>query len=128
MAFIAARTMLLLKAPQSPRSAVTMTSSTLRSASCAWRRGCVTSSSTRVATEVSTLRSAAAYGRAAKMRSCARRSFAAETIFMALVSCWLFLVVRVLGRVVIAAGIRYLVDDRGGVLVYRFARRRGRRG
>src|ERR1700692_2773740 len=33
-------------------------------------------------------RSAFAYGRAAITRSCDRRSFAAETIFMARVNCW----------------------------------------
>ena len=63
------------------------------------------SSSTRVATEESTLRSAAANGRAEKMRSCARRSFAAETLFIAFVICCVFLVLRLRRRMSIVLGI-----------------------
>jgi hypothetical protein len=51
--------------------------------------------STRVETEARTSRSAAEYGRAIIIRSCARRSFAAATIFMALVICCVFLTLRI---------------------------------
>src|SRR5438874_2105721 len=96
-----------LNAPQRPLSAVTTTSSTFFS-SRAWRSGC-SSSSTRVAMEVSTSRSAAAYGLAAKMRSCARRSFAAATIFMALVICCVFLTLRMRRRRSMVLGIGFQV-------------------
>src|SRR5882724_780603 len=39
-----------------------------------------------------------AYGRAAKARSCARRNFAAETIFMALVICRVLVTLRIRRR------------------------------
>src|ERR1019366_6222679 len=40
------------------------------------------------------------------VRSCARRSFAAETIFMALVICWVFLTERMRRRISIKLGMR----------------------
>ena len=45
------------------------------------------------------------YGRAAMVRSWARRSFAAETIFMALVICCMFLTLRMRRRMSIKLGI-----------------------
>ena len=66
------------------------------------------STSTRVETDASTSRSAAAYGRAAIIRSCARRSFAAATIFMALVICCVFLTLRIRRRRSIVLGIVWL--------------------
>ena len=45
-----------------------------------------------------TLRSCSAYGRALKTRSCARRSRAAATVFMAFVSCCVFLTDRMRRR------------------------------
>src|SRR5271168_1291367 len=48
-----------------------------------------------------------AYGRAASTRSCARRSFAAETTFMALVICCVFLTERIRRRISIKLGIVY---------------------
>ena len=67
--------------------------------------GCPRCSSSRAAaaTFASTLRSTPAYGRAAIIRSCARRSFAAETIFMALVICCVFLTQRMRRRISISA-------------------------
>ena len=53
-----------------------------------------------------TLRSIAAYGRAAITRSCARRSLAAETIFMALVICCVFFTERMRRRMSIKLGMR----------------------
>src|SRR5712692_2827796 len=46
----------------------------------------------------STLVSICAYGRAARARSCARRNFAAETIFMALVICRVLVTLRMRRR------------------------------
>src|SRR5205823_10285163 len=54
--------------------------------------------STRAATLLSTRCICTAYGRAFMMRSCARRSFDAATIFMALVICWVFFTERIRRR------------------------------
>src|SRR5437588_3000191 len=56
------------------------------------------------ATLPSTLRNRVPYGRAARVRSCARRSLAAETIFMALVICCVFLTERMRRRMSIKLG------------------------
>ena len=66
----------------------------------------------------STSRSAAAYGRAAIIRSCARRSFAAETIFMALVICCVFLTLRMRRRMSIVLGMCRLRRDGVGVVLH----------
>src|SRR5262249_23280292 len=69
--------------------------------------GCFPASSsdaTAAATFDNTLRSNAPYGREAITRSCARRSFAAETIFMALVICWVFFTDRMRRRISIRLG------------------------
>src|SRR5579864_3243334 len=58
-----------------------------------------------------------AYGRAASTRSCARRSLAAETIFMALVICCVFLTERIRRRMSIRLGMRRyrgLLGDEAG--------------
>src|SRR5687768_11059886 len=57
------------------------------------------------ATFASTFRKSAPYGRDAITRSCARRSLAAETIFMALVICCVFLTERMRRRISIKLGI-----------------------
>ena len=77
--------MFVLKLPHSPLSAVTMMTSVLLCGprSRAINSGC-TDESTRAATLASTRCICAAYGRAFMMRSVARRSFDAATIFMAL--------------------------------------------
>src|SRR5438876_9618399 len=54
--------------------------------------------STRAATLASTRCICAAYGRAFMIRSCARRSFDAATIFIALVICCVFLTARIRRR------------------------------
>src|SRR5256885_11143026 len=61
--------------------------------------------STRAATLPSTRCICAAYGRALTIRSCARRSFDAATIFIALVICCVFLTARILRRRSIRDGI-----------------------
>src|SRR5436309_2579790 len=104
MAFCAALITFALNAPASPLSEVT----TRRRTFCSSRvssSGCF-SSSTRVATDDKTCRSAAEYGRAANIRSCARRSLAAETIFMALVICCVFFTLRIRRRMSIVLAIR----------------------
>src|SRR5712692_4535589 len=89
----------VLKLPHSPLSAVTTITSVLlsgrrsRTASSGWIDG-----STRDATLLSTRCICTAYGRAFMMRSCARRSFDAATIFMAFVICWVFLTERIRRR------------------------------
>src|ERR1700754_4763610 len=54
-----------------------------------------------------------AYGRDATARSCARRSLAAETIFMALVICCVFLTERMRRRMSIKLGIAVFRDEAG---------------
>src|SRR5512142_87439 len=87
-----ARLTLALKAPARPLSPATTIRSTFFSSRSA-RSGC-RASRTRAETLASTSRSDAAYGRAAITRSCERRSFAAATIFIARVICWMFLTDR----------------------------------
>src|SRR5258706_12984434 len=90
---------LVLKLPHSPLSAVTTITSVLpsgrgsRTVSNGWIDG-----STRDATLLSTRCICTAYGRAFRMRSCARRSFDAATIFMAFVICWGFFTERIRRR------------------------------
>src|SRR5208283_4788321 len=92
-----------LKAPANPRSPVTSTSRIFCSGRCA-SRGCLGSpvfsstKSVRLTSERNTLVIIRAYGRAASARSCARRSLAAETIFMALVICRVFFTLRMRRR------------------------------
>src|SRR5690242_18899795 len=95
-----------LKAPAKPLSAVTSTSSTRRSWRCASRGFEATRSSLAAApaTLPRTCRSSAAYGRAAITRSCALRSLAADTIFMAFVICCVFLTLRIRRRMSIRLG------------------------
>src|SRR5262245_2214579 len=89
----------VLKLPQSPLSPVTTMTSVLlsgrgsRTVSNGWIEG-----STRVATLDRTRCICDAYGRAFMMRSCARRSFDAATIFIALVICCVFLTARIRRR------------------------------
>jgi hypothetical protein len=86
MACWARRITLELNPPHNPRSAVTTTNSTRRtsrSSSSGWEK-----SDTEAAVVPSTSCSRMAYGRASWMASVAFRIFAAATIFMALVICW----------------------------------------
>src|SRR5204863_5914318 len=62
---------------------------------------------TAAATFPNTFRSSAPYGRDAIVRSCARRSFAAETIFMALVICCVFFTERMRRRISIKLGMGF---------------------
>ncbi len=102
---------LVLKLPHSPLSAVTtMTSVRLsafgsRTVSSGWIDG-----STREATLPSTRCICTAYGRALMTRSCARRSFDAATIFIALVICCVFLTARIRRRRSIRDGIYAAAD------------------
>src|SRR6266446_6151586 len=97
---------LVLKLPHSPLSPVTTITSVLpsgrgsRMVSNGWIDG-----STRDATLCSTRCICTAYGRAFIIRSCARRSFDAATIFMALVICCVFLTARIRRRRSIRDGI-----------------------
>src|SRR6185436_10770499 len=96
------RMMLALKAPHRPLSAVITTTSTRsppRSSSSGWA-----SSSLREAMLCSTSSILRAYGRAANIASCARRSLAADTIFIALVICCVLLTLRIRRRMSIRAG------------------------
>src|SRR5690348_15014660 len=104
--FIAPLIRLELNAPASPLSAVIRTSSMRLSARCASKGFEPTRSSVAAAaaTLPSTCRNSEAYGRAAITRSCARRSLAAETIFMALVICCVFLTLRMRRRMSIRLG------------------------
>ena len=98
---------LLLKAPASPLSLVIRTSK-MRCSGRTARSGFCPASTSRAAEEAtlaSTLRSIRPYGRAAITRSWARRSLAAETIFMALVICCVFLTERIRRRMSIRLGI-----------------------
>src|SRR5438132_4505528 len=93
----AVRLMFALNAPQRPRSAV-MTSNRMRSSERISRSGCDTSSNREVKLP-RTLFNCSAYGRALNTRSCARRSLAAETVFIAFVSCCVFLTERMRRRI-----------------------------
>src|SRR5205807_9671197 len=89
-----------------PLSPVISTSRTRVSGRCA-RSGfspAVSSDATAAATFPNTFRNRAPYGRDEITRSCARRSFAAETIFMALVICCVFLTERMRRRISIRLG------------------------
>src|SRR5580700_6870154 len=99
---------LVLNAPARPLSAVTNISSACFSGRCASKGLAATRSSPApaAATLAITFRSAEAYGRAAITRSCARRSLAAETIFMALVICCVFFTERMRRRISIRLGMR----------------------
>src|SRR5512142_1878454 len=91
--------MFVLKLPQSPLSAVT-TITSVRLAGVGSRSassGCA-DGSTRVARLARTRCICCAYGRALIIRSCARRSFDAATIFIALVICCVFLTARIRRR------------------------------
>src|ERR671937_2845560 len=80
------RMMLELNPPHSPRSEVIITSSTRRSGRTAMSGWGGRSASARArASEASISSMSCAYGRARTTASCARRSLAAATIFMALV-------------------------------------------
>src|ERR1700716_3728824 len=61
-------------------------------------------------------RSIAAYGRAAITRSCARRSLAAETIFMAFVICCVFFTDRIRRRMSIKLGMVYMPSGHCGLI------------
>src|SRR4029453_4799115 len=102
---------LVLKLPHRPRSAVITKSSALPAA-----RGVLRSSSsgcddgsTRVARLFSTRSISLANGRACWMRSCARRSRDAATIFIALVICWVDLTARIRRRISSNEGMRQFV-------------------
>src|SRR4026208_1129997 len=94
----------VLKLPQSPLSPVTtMTSVVLlgrrsREASSGWGAGGGVAAPARDATLASARCICCAYGRALMIRCCARRSFDAATIFIALVICWVFLTARIRRR------------------------------
>jgi hypothetical protein len=91
----ARRLMLALKPPARPRSLVTTTSSTFftsRRDSSGWLSE---PGSERLISVDITASSVCAYGRAAMTPSWARRSFAAETIFIALVIWRVFLTERI---------------------------------
>src|SRR5262245_46046050 len=98
---------LVLNAPARPLSPVISTSRIRRSSRRASKGFSATRSSpaAAAATLPSTLRSIPAYGRDARVRSCARRSLAAETIFMALVICCVFLTERMRRRISMRLGI-----------------------
>src|SRR5436305_8279232 len=81
----------------------------MRFSSRRWSSGCAAASSVWLAARAAfcSMRSSmVAYGRAANTRSCARRSLAAETIFMALVICCVFLTERMRRRISIRLGMR----------------------
>src|ERR1700686_3138691 len=98
--------MFVLKLAQRPLSALTMITSVLlsvpraRLSSSGW-----SDASTRTATLVSTRCICTANGRAFMIRSCARRSFDAATIFIALVICCVFFTARMRRRRSISDGI-----------------------
>src|SRR4030088_2363249 len=118
---VAALVMLALNAPASPLSPVTTISSMFFSSRCA-SKGCLgspvsgSSISARATSDFSTLLNICAYGRAAITRSCARRSLAAETIFMALVICCVFLTDRIRRRMSIKLGMVYMPSGHCGLI------------
>ena len=99
--------MFVLKLPQSPLSADTTMTSVLLSGpgSRTVSSGCAVDP-TRDATLPRTRCICCAYGRAAVMRSVARRSFDAATIFIAFVICCVFLTARTRRRKSISEGMR----------------------
>src|SRR5882672_6305155 len=102
--FAAAFRMLELNAPASPFSPDTTISNAVfsgRRTNRGFKASPVTGSytSARDTSDLSTLVSICAYGRAAKARSWARRSLAAETICMALVICRVFFTLRMRRRI-----------------------------
>ena len=94
---LAARRRFELKPPQSPRSEVTTRRATFFVSRGA-RSGCA-SWPARPATDWTTSRIWRAYGRAATMASCARLSFAADTIFIAFVICWVLFTLPIRFRI-----------------------------
>src|SRR5713101_9771339 len=92
----ALRRMLELKAPARPRSPL-RTIARIRSSGRRARSGC-RGSSIRDIVERNTRASSFAYGRAASAASCARRSRAAATNFIARVICWVFFTERMRRR------------------------------
>src|SRR5687768_3034231 len=121
---------LVLKLPHRPRSAVITNSSTLppafgtfRSSSRGWADG-----STRDARLFSTRCICEANGRACCVRSCARRSFDAATIFMALVICCVDFTARMRRRMSNSDGMvsSYQLSAVGSLRAFssRFRRRR----
>src|SRR3990172_9039031 len=92
-----ARSRFELNPPHSPRSEV-ITRSPSFFVSRDNRSGCA-SFPARRATAWTTSRIWRAYGRAATMASCARLSFAADTIFIALVICWVLLTLPIRFRI-----------------------------
>src|SRR5579884_321359 len=109
------RRRLELNAPARPRSLLT-TMSWMRFSSRDCRRGRSETLSLfcdAAARFASTRAIMLAYGREASARSCARRSLAAETIFMALVICWVFLTLRMRRRMSIKLGINPYFADPG---------------
>src|SRR5579864_4509835 len=118
--------MFALNAPASPLSPVTMTSRMVFSSRWA-RRGCFGSPvsgskiSARATSDFRTFVSICAYGRAARARSCARRSLAAETIFMALVICRVLITLRIRRRMSRMLGMMLVASNDYSVLLrYRF--------
>ena len=95
---------LVLKLPHRPRSALITTSSVRAASGSSISSGCA-AASTRVARLLNTRSISWAYGRLRTMRSCARRSFDDETIFMAFVICCVDLVARTRRRMSIRDGI-----------------------
>src|SRR6478672_5013454 len=91
---------LVLKLPHRPRSAVITTSSTRPPARgvSRWSSSGCAAGSTRATRLRSTRAIWLAYGRACEMRSCARRSLEAATIFIALVICCVDLTARIRRR------------------------------
>src|SRR5437870_10943937 len=108
--------MLALKPPHRPLSAVTSTSR-MRSPSRCSSRGCAVSSARAAMLERTSI-IFRAYGRAANIASWARRSFAAETIFMALVICCVFLTERIRRRRSIRLGIGLALAAREALLEF----------
>src|SRR5436305_88752 len=105
----------VLKAPARPLSPVTSTSRIFCSGRCASSGFAAAPpwAPAAAATFARTFRSSAPYGRAAITRSCARRSLAAETIFMALVICCVFFTERIRRRISIRLGMcRYRLQLR----------------
>ena len=94
---------LALKLPASPRSAV-ITISSGRCPGCSCSSTC-RAVSVRVARLLKTRSISCAYGRLRRMRSCARRSFDDETIFMAFVICCVDFTARTRRRMSISDGI-----------------------
>ena len=95
MNFTAVLIRLTLKEPHRPRSAVINTNPTRVTSAAGVKKGWI-SGSTRPAIFPSIMAKAWAYGRNPSMRCWAPRNLAAETMFMALVICWVFLTAPIL--------------------------------